>query len=31
MNDEFFNIGRPKDNLTQVYSREVITDYVTIS
>lgn len=28
MNDEFFNIGRPKDNLTQVYSREVITDYV---
>ena len=28
MNDEFFNIERPRDNLTQVYSREVIIEYV---
>lgn len=27
-NDEYFNIERPKDNLTHVYSREVIIDYV---
>lgn len=27
-NDEYFNIERPRDNLTHVYSREVIIDYV---
>ena len=29
MTDEFFSVERPKDNLTQVYSREVIIDYAT--
>ena len=29
MTDELFSVERPKDNLTQVYSREVIIDYAT--